>query len=52
MLKVLFYTLPGQLTVFSLLSMLFMMGYLIYYVMSKMKEESVVKASINSPKEK
>lgn len=40
MLKVLFYSLPGQLTVLSISFMVFMMGYLIYYVMKKMKEES------------
>ncbi len=40
MLKVLFYSLPGQLTVLSISFMLFMMGYLIYYVMRKVKEES------------
>lgn len=40
MLKVLFHTLPGQLTVLSILFMLFMMGYLFLYVMKKVKEAS------------
>ena len=40
MLKVLFYSFPGQLTLLSISFMLFMMGYLVYYVMKKMKEES------------
>jgi hypothetical protein len=38
MLKILFYTLPGQLTVFSLAFMLIMMLYLFFYVMKKMKD--------------
>ena len=40
MLKVLFHTLPGQLTVLSISFMLFMMGYLFFYVMRKVKEAS------------
>mgnify|MGYP000090034175 CR=1 FL=1 len=38
MLKILFHTLPGQLTVFSLAFMLIMMLYLFFYVMKKMND--------------
>ena len=40
MLKALFYTVPGQLTLLSISFMLFMMGYIFFYVMKKVKEAS------------